>query len=478
MNFIVIVSDTFRRDHLGCYGNTWISTPNLDRFADKAIVFDRAYSASFTTVPNRRDLLTGRYSFTYSQWAPLPPDEIILAQELGKAGYVSMMILDTPHITENGYYFDRGFTGWEWIRGQETDRWQTAPAYPDYPCDRSKLRSPERIVSVHQRNVHWRRYEEDAFVARTMWEACRWLERNDRQHERFFLYVDTFDPHEPWDAPDWYLRLYDAPGYAGENVSYPIYGPTDYLSEAELQHCRALYAAEVTLVDRWVGYLLQRIEDMGLLDDTMVVFTTDHGFYHGEHGLIGKSHITSEESRYVPLYEEVARIPLIVRFPGAEPRRESAIVQPVDVMPTLLELAGAPLPNALHGQSIAPILRGEKTSWRDVAITSPTILHRGAGGCRITVTADPARWGKNWALICAPSASERGDILDRAVDGHAKRERLGLEVASELYDLGVDPGQQHDVIAENPDVATRLRARLIEFLRATGTASELIEPWE
>ena len=471
MNFIVIVSDTFRRDHLGCYGNTWISTPNLDRFAAESIVFERAYAASFPTVPNRRDLLTGRYTFTYSQWAPLPPEEVVLAEELGKAGYTSMMILDTPHITENGYYFDRGFTGWEWIRGQETDRWQTAPAYPDLPGDRSKYRSPDKIGRVHQRNVHWRRYEEDTFVARTMTEACLWLERNYRQHEGFFLYVDTFDPHEPWDAPEWYLKRYADPNFQGEVVNYPIYGATDYLTETELRHCRALYAAELTLVDRWVGHLLQRIEDMGLLEDTVVAFTTDHGFYHGEHHLIGKSFIRPEESHYVPLYEEVAHIPLIVHYPGAAPRRETALVQPVDLMPTLLELAGAPRPDTVQGVSLARLLRGEPMQTRDLAVTSPTIIHRGLGGCRATVTTD------EWAFICAPSIQGADEVVDRAVDGHAKRERLALVVASELYHLPTDPQQEHDVIAQHPEVAAALRARYVALLESLGTAQELVAPW-
>ena len=175
--------------------------PQPGPIPEKSVVFDRAYAASFPTVPNRHDLFTGRYTFTYSEWEPLPREEVILAEELGKVGYASMMILDTPHITENGYHFDRGFTGWEWIRGQETDRWRTAPAYPDYLCDRSKLRSPQRIVKVYQRNVAWRCYEEDTFVARTMAEAGLWLQRNYDEHENTFLSVDTFDPHEPWDAP-------------------------------------------------------------------------------------------------------------------------------------------------------------------------------------------------------------------------------------------------------------------------------------
>jgi len=470
MNFIVIVSDTFRRDHLGCYGNGWISTPNLDRFAEKSIVFDRAYAASFPTVPNRHDLFTGRYTFTYSEWEPLPRREVILAEELGKVGYASMMILDTPHITENGYYFDRGFNGWEWIRGQETDRWRTAPAYPDFPCDRSLLRSPERIVNLHQRNVSWRRYEEDTFVARTMTEAMLWLQRNYGEHENSFLYVDTFDPHEPWDPPEWYVKMYDDPAYDGPEVVYPLYGPADYLTEAELKHCRALYAAEATLVDRWVGHLLGRIEDMGLLDDTLVIFTTDHGFYHGEHGLIGKSHITPQESRYVPLYEEVAHIPLIIHYPGAKPRRESAFVQPVDLMPTLLDLAGVPLPQTVQGVSIAPLLRGEPIHTRDFAVTSPTIIHHGAGGCRIAVTTD------EWALICAPSVARGAETMDRAVDGHAKRVRE-VRVPSELYHLPSDPAQQQNVIEQHPQVAADLRARLVDFLEAKGTCPEFVDPW-
>jgi len=471
MNFIVVVSDTFRRDHLGCYGNTWISTPHLDRFAERSIVFDRAYIASFATIPARHDFFTGRYTFKYSDWAPLPRNEVVLSGELGKAGYTTMMVLDTPHMIENGYYFDRGFAGWEWIRGQETDRWRTAPASPDMPCDKSKLRSPDQILAVHQRNVHWRRYEEDTFVARTMHEAGLWLERNYGQHESFFLYVDTFDPHEPWDAPEWYVKAYADPDYAGEKVNYPIYGFSDYLTKAELAHCRAQYAAEVTLVDRWVGRLLERVEDMGLLADTMVVFTSDHGFYHGEHGLIGKAHIGSEGAHYMPFYEELAHVPLIVHYPGAEPRRESAFVQPVDLMPTLLELAGAGHAEHCDGVSLAPLLQGRSMHTRDMAISSPTLVHEGAGGGRVTLTTD------EWAFICAPTRTADGQVLDRNVDGHAKREDKGLQVSSELYHLLVDPNQKENVITKHPEVARDLRDRFIAFLESVGTRTELVAPW-
>jgi arylsulfatase A-like enzyme len=476
MNIILIICDTLRRDHLGCYGNDWISTPHIDRFASRSIVFERAYAASFPTVPHRHDVMTGRYTFIDSEWEPLPRSEVILAEELGKAGYASMMVIDQPHIVENGYHYDRGFTGWEWIRGQETDRWQTAPAKPPMPCDISKLRSPEEIVKVHQRNIHWRRGEEDTFVARTMTAAGRWLERNWREHDNFFLYVDTFDPHEPWDPPQWYVNMYDA-SYAGEEVTYPVYAPSSYLSPAELKHVRALYAAEVTLVDRWVGRLLEKIADMGLLENSVVLLTTDHGFCHGEHGLMGKAIISRTGAEWVPLWEEIARIPLIVHYPGCQARREGALVQPVDFMPTFLEIAGAKDPGEMHGRSLRPLLEGRPATLRDFAVSAPTIIHGAGGGRRITVSTP------QWSLICTgnPRIEAQAERVTRAqtraVDGLPKQETDSAPLPSELYHLPSDPGQAHDVIGQHPEVAAELRHSLVRFLEEAGTEAGLIDPW-
>ena len=154
MNFVLIVSDTLRWDHVGASGNTWIHTPNLDRLASESLVFDRAYSASFPTVPHRHDVVTGRFTATYMAWAPLPPAETVLAQVLSEAGYTTMMVCDCPHILENGYNYQRGFQGFEWIRGQESDHWKTAEA--DLPaCDLQRLRG--RGALPHYRNrAQWR----------------------------------------------------------------------------------------------------------------------------------------------------------------------------------------------------------------------------------------------------------------------------------------------------------------------------------
>ncbi len=474
MNFVVIISDTLRRDHLGCYGNEWIHTPNLDRFAAESVLFDRAYAASFPTVPNRRDVLTGRFTFTYCDWGPLPPDEVVLAEVMRRAGYVTMMIVDTPHIMAMGYNFSRGFDGWEWIRGQENDAWRTSPRQPQLPCDPRKVR-PGTSLQQYLRNVSARRSEADYFVAQTMTRAAQWLEEN-LESQPFLLYVDTFDPHEPWDPPQRYVDLYD-PGYEGEEVIYPRYGPCDYLSDAELKHMRALYAGEATLVDRWVGTLLGRIDELGLRENTAVIFTTDHGFYIGEHGLTGKSIITEAGSGAVPLYEEVARIPLIIRLPGQQAGRRQAFVQPPDLMPTILDLARIEIPQTVQGKSLAPIIHGEQQKLRPVALTSPSIVHGVRARRFTTVTGDDLS-GQEWSLIYPGARVDDAQAAESAiVDSITRTERAAYPGTGgpELYHLPTDPAQQHNVFGRRRDIAERLHAEHVRLLEEWGTPEEHLE---
>ena len=470
MNVVLIVSDTFRRDHLGCYGNSWMKTPNIDRLADSSIVFDNAYCGSFPTVPHRADLMTGRFVFTYFDWSPLPENELVLSQILGEAGYVTMMVADTPHILRDGYRFDRGFSAWRWVRGQENDRYATAPRDVRVPCSPHKLRSPDGTMKQYLRNVSERRGEADHFVAKTMTEASRWLERNQDQ-ERFLLYVDTFDPHEPWDPPQEYVDLYD-PGYRGEEVIYPSYGACDYLSESEFKHVRALYAGEATLVDTWIGRLMEKVEDLGLLEDTAVIFTSDHGFYLGEHGLIGKSIIRGKTSQAVPLYEELARIPLIVRLPDGQNhgRRIGALVQPADILPTILELAGVPDPDTIHGKSLMPLIRREADELRDCAVSSWSIVHGPKAWRPSTVT------DHEWALIYAGEVQREAAATTHVVDSIPRSEKLlGGRGGPELYNIRVDPKQNENVIEQHRDVAERLHAMCVRFLEEVHTPEEFLQ---
>jgi arylsulfatase A-like enzyme len=334
-----------------------------------------------------------------------------------------------------------------------------------------------------------------------MTEAGRWLERHHGSSRSFLLYVDTFDPHEPWDAPRWYVEMYD-PDFTGEAVDYPLYRRSDYLSPEELRHVRALYAAEVTMVDRWVGHLLDRLEDTGHADDTVVVFTTDHGFLHGEHGYVGKSLIdadslsaaSSGDGGYatignLPLWEEIAHIPLVVRVPGGPRGRTPALVQPPDLMPTILDLAGHEISDTVQGRSFAPLLRGDDDRGRDVGLSFPSLVTGGLGAARITATTD------RWSYVCGATANDelflekalevaggefaRDLMTSRAVDGIEKMIRRVMEPApDELYDLKTDPHQEHDVVDEHPDLARELRSEIVERLRALGTADHILACWK
>ena len=321
-NVVVIVADTFRRDHLGAYGNPRIRTPYLDELARSSVVFENHLLSSFPTMPARADILTGTFSYAHMGWEPLPQHLMTLPELLSSAGYLTMGVVDTPFFIRNGFGYDRGFDDFVWVRGQGDD------TRPHERADARKM---------------WRS-EEDRMVARTMTEAERWLERH--YDEQFFLYVDTWDPHEPWDAPPYYTELY-WPGYDGE-VIQPIYGhwfDAPGLTEEKVRKAQATYMGEITMVDTWVGHLLRAIDNMGLTEKTAVIFTSDHGFYFGEHGgLFGKMTYTkgpdgtlqAHRDRqatwdHSPLYEEVVALPLLIAAPGVAPGAYAGLSSAIDV---------------------------------------------------------------------------------------------------------------------------------------------------
>jgi arylsulfatase A-like enzyme len=479
LNFIIVVSDTFRCDLLSGFRvrGKVVKVPHLSKLASESAFFTRAYAASFPTVPHRHDLLTGKFTFTYSDWEPLPRGEVTLPMVLKEAGYVSMMVADTPHILKDGFNYDRGFDGWVWVRGQENDQFRTSPREVKLPCNPAKLRSVETTVQ-HLRNNALRFREEDWIPAKTATEAMHWLEENYRS-KPFLLYVDFFDPHEPWDPPRWLVDALD-PGYSGEEVIYPAYGPCDYLSRDELEHIRALYAAEALLVDKWIGRLLEKVEELGLFEDTAVIFTSDHGFYLGEHGLVGKSIVMGGYHGYAPLYEEVARVPLLIRLPdsmGVERVEVGELAQPPDITATVLELAGLnPSKFGVQGKSLLPYITGEAEGpLRGIAVTSPPIVRGPRGGLRPTVTSYDG-----WSLIIAsaeaPSLEEA--VYTMVVDGVQRVLKPFGAVKTELYNLKEDPGQARDLAKERGDVVSRLHGEFLKLLRELGAREELVKPFE
>jgi arylsulfatase A-like enzyme len=481
MNIVVIVSDSFRYDHIGCYGNSWIRTPNLDKFAQNSIIFDRAYLSSFATIPARLDILTGRYSFTYTIWGPLGKEEVVLSEILNKGDYVTQAMIDTPHIPGQHNY-QRGFKGWKWIRGQEGDEYITDDIEIKFPCSPDKLRAPDQIVQ-YLRNVSIRRYEEDYFPAQTMREANRWLEKNYK-HNKFFLYIDTFDPHEPWDPPEWYVNMYD-PHYKGENVFSPRYWYCDYLTPQELKHCRALYAGEISLVDNWIGKLFGKMENLGLWENTAIFFMSDHGFLHGEHGVIGKAIFNPPRAKgkedafsYVPLYEEIAHIPLMAHIPGIKKKRHcKGLVQLCDLAPTILELAGIKVPSTVQGKSLLPLLRGEIKNLRKLAVSSPSIIFGGKANAKTTITTEDG-----WSLLLAAKNESIEDRYTSQVDNQPKRlASIGKyhgKYQNELYYLPKDPRQEKNLFIQNKDIAEKIHRNYIKFLHKVATKEDIIHYWE
>ncbi|WP_291999171.1 sulfatase [Caldivirga sp.] len=476
LNFIIIVSDTFRLDLITGFRvrGRVVRVPFISHLASGGVFFTRAYTASFPTVPNRHDLLTGKFTFTYHDWAPLPPGEVTLPVMLRGAGYVSVLIADTPHILKDGFNYDRGFDAWVWVRGQENDRFRIVKDVK-LPCSPSKLRDVETTLR-HIVNNAGRIHEEDWIPAKTIIEASHWLEENYNLGKPFLLHVDLFDPHEPWDPPRWLIDRLD-PGYSGEEVIYPAYGPSDYLTIDEVEHVRALYAAEALLVDKWVSRLLEKVDELGLLDNTVIVFTSDHGFYLGEHGLIGKSVIMGEHHGYAPLYEEVAHIPLIVRFPDSMGIRSiefNGLVQPPDITATILNLAGVDyVKYGVQGKPLLPYITGEvKEPIRGIAVTSPPIIHGTAGGLRPTVTAD------EWSLIMAFEDSQglEGVTYTMIVDGKPRVLKPFGRIETELYNLVKDPKQGVNIASGNWQIIEELHGKFIKLLRELGTREEHLKP--
>ncbi len=433
MNVVLVICDTVRYGYLGHNGNRWVRTPHLDALAAQAAVMERCYCGSFPTGPMRKDVHAGRYTFLYQSWQDAPPDEeILLADWLSAHGVRTAYVGDT----DNSPQYRKGFAD-EIVVSHVPSRLDEVPPTVPLPADGRKLRYPESYAQRVARDAAGWDGEADRRAPRTMMAAHRWLEERTGDDQPFFLWVDTFDPHEPWDPPRHYIDLYDA-AYQGDELYEPAYEEAGYASPAEIAHMRCLYAAKLTMVDRWVGHLLEGLRLMGREDDTAIIFTSDHGFYHGEHGYIGKVKL-NRENRIVgrwPLFETISHTPLMLRVPGlAGGSRHATLCQPPDITATILDLLGVPAHQRIQGKSLLPVVRGEVETIRPWAISSPTYVTDS------DVRAPTAFRDERWLYVYG-----------------------GDEAPTQLYDTWADPGEELDLIAERPDQAKDLHAAYLSAL--------------
>lgn len=428
MNMIVIVLDSLRQDHVSLYHQGRApfpdvppcQTPNLDRFARDCVVFHNAYPEGLPTMPVRLALMTGQQTLPFRGWEPLRETDVTIAQILGARGYVCGLISDTYHYRAPGMNYHRGFHAYRWVRGQEYDPYTSAPTRRDV----------DAYVNGHYDEL-WRRRvgqflantdefteEGDWFAAQVVEESIAWLKTN-RGHEKAFLWVDSFDPHEPWDPPGRW-DTYGDPGYEGPRLIMPMGGPMSaWATPEEVRLVRGLYAGEVAFVDHRLGRLFDALGELGYLDDSLVIITNDHGHPLGDHDKFLKGGDR--------MYSELLKCPFLVRLPGGRNGglQARALVQFHDVLPTVLDLLGhANDTAAMHGRSFRAVLDGDTDAHRPAIIVG----YREA--------ADRCVRGLTWSYIRRPAGEP-----------------------DELYNLEDDPRETRNLVDEHPDEARRLAAR-------------------
>jgi len=462
MNVLMIVSDTVRHDYFGINGGR-VRTPNLDALARRSVYFRSAYANSFPTLPTRADYLTGQYAFTDIGWGPLPRTAVSFPQLLVERGVTTVGVVDTPYYVHNGYNYDRGFEYFYDLQSQ----WNVMRTlWADARENLFRVRFGGHVEPFHPAS------EYDYCAPQTIATAERALEH--LVDKRFFLLVDVWDPHEPWNPPSYYAKAYKA-DYDGRVVDAP-YGPyADCgLTEDDLETAIACYCGELEMVDRWIGRLLERLESLRLAEETAVIFTSDHGMYLGEYGLLGKMILEQEAYSWLrsPLYPEVANIPLMIRVPGVAPRTEDRVVaSAINIAPTVLDVFGLEKPEHMLGRSLLPLVRSADEQADGLAVTALPFFAfdsavygdhgrlaavrfvddnpRGVGEWQpITVTTD------DWMLLFA---RWEDPIELYAINGNDHRSGLGPNMAG-----------------EQPDVVKDLHARMIAELRRAGTSEEAI----
>ena len=361
MNIILILVDSLNKEALRVYNpSTECKTPNISAFAEKSFVFDGHFVASLPCMPARREIFAGRKELMWRPWGPLEVFDPRLPREVQKQGYNTGLVTDHYHYweeTANGYM--QGFMSLEMIRGHETD-YHTLPdegSAPKWVEKMSEYRSPYHMRQYWENVKHFKG-EEDYFPAKTFAAAGEWLDKYAKRGP-FFLQVESFDVHEPFHVPEPYASMYTRglEGTADDfNIwpPYQIYKDLDAFMEQttpeELAYLKAQYYGKTTMVDKWFGHFLDKIDELDLWKNTLILFTTDHGHDLGERGVFGKQY---------PHYDSHANIPMMVWNPWREGngQRLSQLTQTVDIFSTVIEASGGnPKDLARHSKSILPMM--------------------------------------------------------------------------------------------------------------------------
>ncbi|MGH2356044.1 MAG: sulfatase-like hydrolase/transferase [Chloroflexota bacterium] len=372
-NILLIMSDEHAPQCSSVYGHPLVRTPHLQRLASEGVTFDAAYCNAPICVPSRASFMTGKHVHrigAWDNWTPFSSDTVTWAHLLRAAGY--RVLLDGK----------MHFVGPDTLHGFERqltrDSSSRIDAFPrgEQIGEDEIARFRRRVEEAGQGHSKHVDFDENVTAA-----AINWLHAQADGGEPWCLVASLLTPHFPLIAPEEYYSQYsphhvDMPAVppAGDDVVHPAHARMrhffglDGLTDEQIHRARAAYYGLVTYTDTKVGQLLAALAETGFAENTLVVYTADHGEMAGEHGLWWKN----------SFYEESARVPLIVRWPArlAENTRFGGVVSLVDVARTLVDVAGAEDPGDLDGDSLLGVLQagaGEpddvRSRWKDEAFS-------------------------------------------------------------------------------------------------------------
>jgi arylsulfatase A-like enzyme/Tfp pilus assembly protein PilF len=387
-NVLLVTFDTTRADRIGCYGNDRVSTPTLDALAADGVRFARTLSAVPITAPSHSTILTGRYPVAHgvrdNGLFVLGDEQVTLAEILRDHGYATAAAVGAFPVTSQ-FGLDQGFDVFD---DHLTGR------YEDYLGRRA---APKENLFFDERRA-----------AQVNEAVLPWID--EHAADPFFVWVHYFDPHQPFEPPPPYDQLYADDPYNGE-IAYS---------------------------DSRLGFLIDHLRRLGVLDRTLVVMSADHGEGLGEH---------NEDTHAVLAYNSTLHVPLIVRPPSgtAPPGR---VIEDwagtVDILPTVLDLLGIDRPEGLHGRSLVPL-------WRDGAAAASDRKH--------------------YAENLSPSLTHGWGELRVLIDGSTKYVH---GPRPELFDLEVDPHELRNLLTEQPDTVRRMRQTLKGFIESHAVAGSSV----
>jgi arylsulfatase len=485
LNVLFIMTDQQRYDCLGANGNPIIQTPNLDRLAAQSANFSHFFVQSPVCVPSRASFFTGRYAHAHRNrvnYTPLNESEVLMPARLQSSGYRTALVGKThlyyqyPPTPEEAKR--TGFNIVELHDGSnKTDLWSDYVKWREVndPCKDVYYRKTERGAA----GANPYRAAIDEHYSETTWtglRTCHWLKELATAGQPFFLFSSFWKPHSPFEIHAPFDAMYsdvDIPLPKEESLEdiqrlpLPLQklilrggNPPYSMDRERLEWCYRSYYGAISHIDREVGHILDTLEKSGAAEHTIVVFTSDHGDQLLEHGFMGKN----------AFFEASIRVPFMIRLPGqVKTGRYDALTESVDLLPTLFDMLGLPVPYHCHGKSLAPLITDCGTAYEPrEAVFSENIIPEVITSGKTDFQFEK---GKGVKGIRHPDA--------KMVRTRRWKYNYYPEGFEELYDLLNDPHEQRNLAGDpaSQAVVQEMKGRILDWLITTTETEQIAPKW-